>query len=467
MKLNCFFLLILIQTNLFSQDNECEAKVEEIYTNIINSIGNNFPPAPELIISKKERAVAFISDKGITIERKVIEHFCKQDNFEDKIAYIISHELAHHYLNHDWMFNSGLSYASTIGEYLDITASSLDQRKLAETSADLFGGFFGQTAGYNVLNFGSETLSEVYKLYNIPKEIKGYPSFDERLQIIESKKKQAKNLSMLFDLGNIFLKLGEYNIAKQCFEEILKNKFNSREIYNNLGLVYLLYGISISEKEISKYNYPISLDFHTRANTESTRSNLSNDPDKMFKLAEDNFKLAKELDNQYLPSKQNLYVINFLKQIDSKKGRKELISEIKESKLNNQTKSDFVVLNYLINGKNGAKTRKEVKKGSGLSSQNISGIKKQIIETDLKWINEELNIDSSSFIFGFDRPYETIKTKNRDLDFKIKDFSSAKVIKSKKVIILKISAEKFNSLNLINSNYLEYKGNYYLKMILN
>ena len=464
MRLLLFFLLILIQTNLFSQDNKCEAKVEEIYANIINSIGNNFPPAPQLIISKKQRAVAYISDKGITIEKKVINHFCGQDNFEDKIAYIISHELAHHYLNHDWMFNSGLSYATTIGEYIDITASSVDQRKRSETSADLFGGFFGQTAGYNVLNFGPETLSEVYKLYSIPKEIKGYPSFDERLIIIESNKGRAKNLATLFDLGNIFLKLGEYNIAKQCFEEILKNKFTSREIYNNLGLVYLLYGISISEKEISKYNYPISLDFYTRASTETTRSNLSNDPDKMFKLAEDNFKLAKELDNQYLPSTQNLYVVDFIKQIDSKKDRKQLISEINQSELKAQTKSDFIVLNYLINGKNDAKTRKEVKKGSDLSNQNISGIKKQINEIDLKWINDKLNIDSSSFIFGFDRPYERIDAKNRDLDFKIKDFISVKVIKNKKVIVLKISAEKFNSLNLNKANYLEYKGNYFLKM---
>ena len=49
-----------------------------------------------------------------------------------------------------------------------------------------------------------------------------------------------------------------------------------------LPTINLLYGISISEKEISKYNYPISLDFYTRANTESTRSNSSDDPDKMF-----------------------------------------------------------------------------------------------------------------------------------------------------------------------------------------
>ena len=168
--------------------------------------------------------------------------------------------------------------------------------------------------------------------------------------------------------------------------------------------------------------------------------------------------------NQYLPSTQNLYVVDFIKQIDSKKDRKQLISEINQSELKAQTKSDFIVLNYLINGKNDAKTRKEVKKGSDLSNQNISGIKKQINEIDLKWINDKLNIDSSSFIFGFDRPYETIKIKNLNLDFKIKDFGSAKVIKNKKVMLLKISAKKFNSLNLNVSNYLEYKGNYFLKI---
>ena len=48
-----------------------------------------------------------MSSKGITIEQKTIDLFCGKGNFEDKIAYIIAHELAHYYLEHSWMSNTG------------------------------------------------------------------------------------------------------------------------------------------------------------------------------------------------------------------------------------------------------------------------------------------------------------------------------------------------------------------------
>ena len=105
------------------------------------SIGNSFPSPPKLNFSDKKRSVAFLNSKGITIETPIINLLCEDENFEDKIAYIISHELAHHYLSHTWMRNTGLGYASSIGEFIDEKSSSKDQRKLAESQADLFGGF--------------------------------------------------------------------------------------------------------------------------------------------------------------------------------------------------------------------------------------------------------------------------------------------------------------------------------------
>ena len=89
-------------------------KVNEIYSKIIGSIGNNFPAPPKLIISEKKRAVAYLNREGITIETAVIDLFCGKENFEDKIAYVISHELAHHYP--PWMRNLG--YVS-LGEFVD------------------------------------------------------------------------------------------------------------------------------------------------------------------------------------------------------------------------------------------------------------------------------------------------------------------------------------------------------------
>ena len=268
-------LIFFLPLICFSQDDitdYCNSKVEEIYKDIIFSIGNNFPPPPKLIFSDQEKDVAYISNKGIVIEKKVIDLFCNQDNFEDKIAYVISHELAHHYLNHSWMNNTSLGYVSSIGDFIQKKAVDIDQRKLAESQADLFGGFFGQISGYNVLGYGKEVLQNIYDSYGISDEVKGYPSLNERFQIIDSKVKEARSLRNLFDLGNILLRFGKFELAKECFEDILKNNFTSREIYNNLGTVYLLYGISIIDNKIGRLKFPVNIDYTSRVDTRLTRS---------------------------------------------------------------------------------------------------------------------------------------------------------------------------------------------------
>ena len=309
------FVFFFLNYNITFSQTECIEKTKVIYNNIITSIGNSFPSPPKLNFSDNKRAVAFLNSEGITIETPIINLLCEDENFEDKIAYIISHELAHHYLSHlDEKYRSRLVLSVNIDE----KSSSKDQRKLAESQADLFGGIFGQIAGYNVLGFAKSTLSDVYTHYNIPHEIKGYPNYSERLEIIDSKLKEANSLSTLFEIGNVFLKLGDLENAKKCYEDILKNDFISREIYNNLGLVFLLKGIELSDNSISKYSYPISIELDTRAETSTTRSgDLLNSPEKLFNQAKEYFKKSIFLDKNYKKPLQNITVIDFISALNS------------------------------------------------------------------------------------------------------------------------------------------------------
>ena len=149
---NYILLLLLIFTiSLGAQD--CRERVSLVYENIIQSIGNNSIFPPELYFSNQESSVAEMTSDGITIEQKVIDMFCNDINFEDKISYVLAHELAHHYLQHSWMSNTGLSYASSIGEFIEDSSPtySRNQRKLAESQADLYAGFYGQISGYKTL----------------------------------------------------------------------------------------------------------------------------------------------------------------------------------------------------------------------------------------------------------------------------------------------------------------------------
>jgi hypothetical protein len=349
----------------------CNDKVEVIYGNIVEAIGNQSLLTPDLFFSDEKNSVAYMNADGITIEQKVIDIFCGQSDFEDRIAYILAHELAHYYLEHNWIRNSGLSYANSIGEFLQDNSYSIDQRKLAESQADLYAGFYAQIAGYKALSHAESTLATIYREYELSKDLKGYPSFDERVTIINSKIKTANELAQVFDIANVLLQKQEFYLAKDYYELILNNKFNSREIYNNLGLTYLLYGISISKQEISQWVFPVSLDQTTRAEISSTRSgSLFDDPRKMIQKAQQNFKRAMALDSSYMPSKFNHVICDVLLQASSKE-RLSFIDKNDFIQKYEKFKYDLLTLDELIESGPSKKARRLAKKGSKISELNF------------------------------------------------------------------------------------------------
>lgn len=396
--------LLLCSFYLSAQSN-CFDKTEEVYKNIIEAIGNKFPPPPSLNFSSSEKWAAFLSGNNIVVEKKLIEELCEQNNFEDKISYVIAHELAHHYLNHTWMSNTGFSHSSPIGDFVYEQGRTPEQRKLAETQADLYAGFFGQIAGYNTLAYAQETLAHVYGSYNFKKEITGYPSYDERIEIISTKKKEASVLSVLFEAGNAFLELKEYLLAEKCYLDIIQNNFNSREIYNNLGLTYLMGAISVDDI-FSKYNYPIHLDLDTRAEINKTRSSFTADFNTLTKHAKSYFSTSIELDPKYEKAKKNILVLEFVSL--KKQGIKNIIKLPKFTNIDDVDKADLKVIELLIDGASFRKVKRAARKGSELSRFNLKQ-PKQVEYNNNSDALKYLGIEQSKFIFGFDNA-EKLKT---------------------------------------------------------
>lgn len=461
MKKTIVILCLFSSSILISQN--CKELVVEVYDEIIKSIGNNFPYPPDLIFKNTTTDIAYFSSQGIIIENKIINHFCGDPNFKKKISYIIAHELAHHYLNHDWMSNSGLGYSSSIGEFIEEKSSSYEQKKLSETQADLFGGFFGQIAGLNTLSFGEEVIREVYDVYGLKKEIKGYPSLNERIQIINSKIDEVNNLAKIFEIGNVLLRLGEYELAKKCFQEILNKGFTSREIYNNLGLVYLLYGISIEDEKISKYQYPVYLDYQTRANLDKTRSvSLLDDPKKMLSEARKLFIQSKKLDQDYLPAEQNIYVLDFIENVDDKKARELILNKIKASNISSKNKVDFEIINGIINHEKKKKLEKKLENASSISLYNFSKEIKENKSIDLNWLIEKNIIDSSIVILGLERPFIKISV-NRKLRITEKKIEEGFIYEiNKSQYLIKMNQKILDNYDVETVNHTKYGENYYL-----
>jgi tetratricopeptide (TPR) repeat protein len=454
-----YLFIILVLLSSLGHSQKCEDRVEEIFNDLVEGIGNNSIYPPSLEFSDDERAVATMGDFTITVERKVINLFCGQENFDDKMAYILGHEMAHHYLSHSWMANTGLGY-SDLGNYIEENSPmySKKQRKLSESQADLYAGFYGMISGYNTLAHAKETLEAVYKAYGLPDEISGYPTFSERLEIINSKIDNASNLALLFELGNVLLLGKEYELAKYCYEFILK-QFNSREIYNNLGLSYLLYGVSISEEPINKLVFPVSLDQKSRVEVKTTRSgNFTDNPKDMIEFALKQFKRAQSLDSKYQPAIQNQIVAEFLL-LEDKKTRNDFIAEL--SDLTKEFVVDLEVVNMIINEKPIKKVRKAARSGSNLSKLNTTNPQFDVINKEN--ILKKSGIDPFDLIMSSGKNIGDSKLNLFNVNgFQVVDYKGLYVINFNFAEFLADNLSEEDKKGLIHTNkgsYLVYKGN--------
>ena len=163
------------------------------------------------------------------------------------MAYILAHELAHSYCRHGWHTQfAALDFSNQTDEKVE----SLEQRIDDETQADIYAGFFSHIAGYDALNHAQAFLKEIYNSYDLPDTIAGYPSFDERVEIIETNKHVFEQLKVCYDTALNTFVLGQYDYSLKLFNYILNEGFTSREIFNNVGLCYVYEALDTGIEQI-------------------------------------------------------------------------------------------------------------------------------------------------------------------------------------------------------------------------
>jgi len=310
-------IIFFINTFSFSQSKESQEITKNIYEKLVSKVGNNFNPAPILKITTTQREPAKISNGTIFIEQKLIDLLSKYDNFESRIAYVLSHELGHHYLDHGWARGTGFAYVNdaknaTYEQRKENAKYLLRDRVLDETNADKWGGFVAQISGYNSLEYANETLAIIYEHYNIDAEIPGYPSFSRRLEIIESNIDKSNTLAKVFEVGNKALLFGLTSLAETSYNELINNQLNTREIHNNLGVTYLLKAINDS-KDLSNYNYPIFIENKTVAKVATRDVTLSKlSPKELLEKAIKEFEFSYKLDSTYESTQINIIISKML-----------------------------------------------------------------------------------------------------------------------------------------------------------
>lgn len=282
----------------------------EILTHLIEAKGDRSKPKPTLVMSTSEQRPAWInlSTAEIHIEEKFYD-ICASMGADsaNALAAVLAHELIHYYENHDWNQHRLAFYTSDVED-----RPSMEDHLHLEVQADQLGGFLAQMAGYPAPVVMSAVLPKVYEGYQLSTEKSElYPSLKDRVAIAEKSSAKLIELSALFEMSQYLTATGHYEKAAYYLQHILlKGKFTSRELYNNLGVLYACVATDLFTSKELPYYFPFILDTETRLNK---RANPM-DRQRILGAAKDAFEQANQLDKDYFPAKINLACVQALLQ---------------------------------------------------------------------------------------------------------------------------------------------------------
>ena len=219
--------------------------------------------------------------------------------------------------------------------------------------------------------------------------------------------KKTNELSNIFELGNLFLSIGDYKTANNCYSKILNEKFSSREIYNNIGVISLLKAIDIFNSGNKEYVFPVYIEINSRANNNLSRTIENLEIESHLNNAKSYFENSIKKDIEYIPAKVNLLVTNFiLNLINENLSNKSYKALSEQLSLDKQRVNDLLILHKIFSKKK--IKRKEIEKGSLISKLNFEKYTDQkIIKSESFNIEKYNKISSDDFLF-IDRPYERI-----------------------------------------------------------
>ncbi|NVN99079.1 MAG: tetratricopeptide repeat protein [Geobacteraceae bacterium] len=257
---------------------------------------------------------------------------------DDRLAFIVGHELAH--LAKDDFWHSRVAKAvrefSGSGKNVERLATLIrntsdrgaskqanDEARVKELQADGYGIVYMAMAGYNpqsiagkesnsfIHDFSSQATGQI--AYDDPK----HPAPSQRVEFLRVTLAEVAQEVELFRIGSLYFQLGRYEEAIPFFERF-RERFPSRETFNNLGLSYYQLALDHLAQCDSvlpyRYKLPVLFDNNTLAIVPRGSSDLGQASacyrDDTYQKYLDgailNLEQSKARDPEYLPSRLNL-----------------------------------------------------------------------------------------------------------------------------------------------------------------
>lgn len=244
---------------------------KQIYDQLVQARGDLRKLEPTFVMNNGERYVAWMNPftNEIGLEETAYD-VCVQMGADslNAMAALLAHEITHYYENHDWSQNFVRS-----NKELDITSEldELDEGLKFEIQADYLGGILAISAGYNTYNIFDKFLNQAYQSYDLPDEIDGYPSLQQRLKMSSNTADRLKKLHSVYQMSNLLTLLEVHPKADQYYQYLL-SIYQSYEVYNNAGVNACLAAMQLTDPKEIPFVLPLELDINSRLDGLNTRA---------------------------------------------------------------------------------------------------------------------------------------------------------------------------------------------------
>ncbi|MCB0569375.1 MAG: hypothetical protein KDC66_06425 [Phaeodactylibacter sp.] len=273
----------------------------EVFNRLAQARGDFRQPPPDFVMNDGRQYIAWMNPKKKQIGLEAAAYdICTTFGADslNAMAALLAHEMTHYYEKHDWTrhftnANPGMEATQKMGQMAD-------GLKL-ETQADYLGGFLALSAGYDIYGIIPELLPKLYRAYLLPDQLPRYPVLSERVGIARNAMERVAQLDVAFQTAGCLTVAGAYEPARDYYSYILKD-YQSRELYNNLGVLDVLAALEYFGPEEMPYILPLEMDADSRLNRSSRsvdsiayRGQLLNDALAQFEraaLLDDNYPAA-------------------------------------------------------------------------------------------------------------------------------------------------------------------------------
>lgn|GEM_PF-4726857 len=272
-----FFLFFFLSPQFASpqstlEDEQLVERLEAIQDRLLDAIGD-----------KGERKVDFPNvqlrpgkfnmaglrknlDRSYTIKIDKLTISTLFTNFPDRqvqdavLAFLIGHEMSHFYSNEG-----------------DKGANPCEEAPAKvqgwEKKADIYGAFMAERAGYKIQEHILPFFKILYQEYAVDEDCNLPP--DIRANFVKQGELEAQKLAQLYKSGQYLMIAGYYAQALQIFQ-LVQQKIQFKELYNNLGAVHLFGALNAQQRDYTYcYPVPIAIDFPGSRSATNERTGFS------------------------------------------------------------------------------------------------------------------------------------------------------------------------------------------------